>query len=103
MSAFLEVKEGLTAPAAYAEHWDAASLPFDYVWFTPRIDDVDPCEKFKKSLEDWTGNKITDDDLRKVAGQNVLRAMARAETVAVRLQAETRPNDARIEEVDGKR
>jgi len=26
-------------------------LPFDYVWFTPAVDDVDPCEKFRKSLE----------------------------------------------------
>ena len=49
--AFLEVKVGATAPTAYAEDWDGRTLPFDYVWFTPRIDDVDPCEKFKKSLE----------------------------------------------------
>jgi uncharacterized iron-regulated protein len=26
-------------------------LPFDYVWFTPAVDDEDPCEKFRKSLE----------------------------------------------------
>ena len=24
---------------------------FDYVWFTPRLDDEDPCEKYKKALE----------------------------------------------------
>ena len=49
--ALLEVDARLTAPIEYAARWDGASLPFDYVWFTPRIDDVDPCEKFKKSLE----------------------------------------------------
>jgi uncharacterized iron-regulated protein len=49
--ALLEVEATATAPAEYAERWDGGSLPFDYVWFTPRIDDVDPCEKFKKSLE----------------------------------------------------
>lgn len=25
--------------------------PFDYVWFTPAVDDEDPCETFRKSLE----------------------------------------------------
>lgn len=49
--ALLEVEAAATAPAEYAARWDRGSLPFDYVWFTPRIDDVDPCEKFKKSLE----------------------------------------------------
>ncbi len=49
--AFLEVQAEAIAPAAYAEHWDGGTLPFDYVWFTPRIDDVDPCEKFRLDLE----------------------------------------------------
>jgi hypothetical protein len=26
-------------------------LPFDYVWFTPRVDDEDPCEKFKSRFD----------------------------------------------------
>ena len=29
----------------------AGELPFDYVWWTPRLDLVDPCEKFRESLE----------------------------------------------------
>ena len=48
--ALLEVEARATAPADYAARFDGA-LPFDYIWFTPRIDDVDPCETFKKSLE----------------------------------------------------
>ena len=24
---------------------------YDYVWFTPRVDEIDPCEKFRKQLE----------------------------------------------------
>jgi uncharacterized iron-regulated protein len=28
-----------------------ADAPFDYVWFTPRTDDLDPCERFKRDLE----------------------------------------------------
>jgi uncharacterized iron-regulated protein len=49
--AFVEVAPGTTTPESYAVRYGAASLPFDYVWYTPRVEDVDPCEKFKKSLE----------------------------------------------------
>jgi uncharacterized iron-regulated protein len=45
--AFVEVDHGVTAPEAYATPFFAKTLPFDYVWFTPRKDDVDPCEKFR--------------------------------------------------------
>ncbi len=48
--ALLEVDAQATAPVEYAARFDGV-LPFDYVWFTPRIDDVDPCEKFKQQLE----------------------------------------------------
>ena len=34
----------------YAERF-GGRLPFDYVWFTPAVDDEDPCEKFRKSLD----------------------------------------------------
>jgi uncharacterized iron-regulated protein len=48
--AFLEVApDGLTPPAYTARFGDR--LPFDYVWFTPRADDEDPCEKFRQPLE----------------------------------------------------
>jgi uncharacterized iron-regulated protein len=43
--AFLEVRDAAAAPAAYGR------LPFDYVWFTERLDDHDPCERFRKPLE----------------------------------------------------
>jgi uncharacterized iron-regulated protein len=39
---FVEVRPGMTAPPA---------LPVDYVWMTPRVDDDDPCERFKKPLQ----------------------------------------------------
>ena len=40
--AFLEVRRDMTSPTV---------LPFDYVWFTPRVDDQDPCERFRRELE----------------------------------------------------
>ncbi len=45
--AFVEVEAGLTAAAAYPRlRADDGSRRFDFIWFTPRVDDADPCEKF---------------------------------------------------------
>jgi uncharacterized iron-regulated protein len=48
--AFLEVDAGRRHVETYGERF-GGRLPFDYVWFTPALDDEDPCEKFRKSLE----------------------------------------------------
>ena len=42
-----------------------------------------------------------DDDLKKLAGQNLLRVMRQVESVAAQLQRDTRASNARIAEVDG--
>ncbi len=49
--AFLEVQESLTSPPGYARDFGDRGLPYDYVWFTPRVDKNDPCVEFKESLE----------------------------------------------------
>lgn len=49
--AMLEVVPGTDRPEGYASLLHAGELPFDYVVFTPRADDEDPCEKFRASLE----------------------------------------------------
>jgi uncharacterized iron-regulated protein len=48
---FVEVDKQRTQPQSYALPYPDGRLPFDYVWFTPRIDDEDPCEKFKSQFE----------------------------------------------------
>lgn len=48
--AFVEVQDPAPGPGAYAARFDGR-LPFDYVWFTSRTDDADPCERFEKALE----------------------------------------------------
>ena len=48
--AFLEVDNRKPEPHNYAPH-PGDRLPFDYVWFTPRVDDENPCEKFKSQFE----------------------------------------------------
>jgi membrane dipeptidase len=42
----------------------------------------------------------SDQDIRKITGLNVLRAMKKAEAVAAQLQKDSAPSDALIEEVD---
>lgn len=49
--AFVEVIPDILAAAGYADALHAERLPFDYVVFTPRADDTDPCEKFRAGLE----------------------------------------------------
>jgi membrane dipeptidase len=42
-------------------------------------------------------------DLRKLAGENILRVMRSAERTAAKLQRERAPSEATITELDGKR
>jgi uncharacterized iron-regulated protein len=46
--AWIEVDRDAAAPPAYAGAFAADRLPFDYVWFTPRANDDDPCAAFGK-------------------------------------------------------
>jgi uncharacterized iron-regulated protein len=49
--AFVEVDDRKAEPQHYASPYPEGRLPFDYVWFTPRVDNEDPCEKFKSQME----------------------------------------------------
>jgi hypothetical protein len=49
--AFLEVSGDRLDPAAYTAQIGRPTLPFDYVWFTPRVDDDDPCAAFTEQLK----------------------------------------------------
>jgi uncharacterized iron-regulated protein len=42
---FVEVRDGVSEPAEYLDR------PVDALWFTPRVDDADPCEQFRRPLE----------------------------------------------------
>ena len=61
---------------------------------------LEDVSRYPDLLEELARRGYSDDDLRKVAGLNILRVLKQAEIVAARLQKATRPNDARIEEVD---
>jgi uncharacterized iron-regulated protein len=49
--AFVEVEALAVKPGDYAQRFGADALPFHYVWFTPKVDEADPCEKLKKATE----------------------------------------------------
>ena len=48
--AFIEVDDAAADPGAYAENFGAPSLPFDYVWFTPRANDRDYCAELREQF-----------------------------------------------------
>ena len=45
---FASVKSNLAQPQDYATWFGGKTLPFDYLWFTPRVDDEDPCERLER-------------------------------------------------------
>jgi uncharacterized iron-regulated protein len=46
----IEVDPALSDPEAYAAEFQSAVLPFDFVWFTPRASERNPCEAFAGQL-----------------------------------------------------
>jgi uncharacterized iron-regulated protein len=40
-----------TTPERYAETFGAATLPFDFVWFTPRASDIDHCVELREHIK----------------------------------------------------
>jgi len=49
--AFVEVAEADSEPDKYFSADAEGRAPFDYLWFTPRVDDADACEKFKAQFK----------------------------------------------------
>ena len=64
-------------------------------------DGLEDVAGFPRLLGELLRRGYSDDDVRKIAGGNVLRVMRGAEAVAARLQAEREPSEATIEELDG--
>ena len=72
---------------------------FDGISSTPvGLEDV---STFPALLEELSRRGWTEDELRKLAGENLLRAWREAEAVARRLQRERGPSTATIEALDG--
>ena len=74
---------------------------FDGIQSTPvGLEDV---SKYPALTAELLGRGYSEDDLRKVLGQNMLRVMRETERVSAVLQKERPPSSATIEGLDGKR
>ena len=72
---------------------------FDGVDYTPvGLEDV---SKFPELFAELIRRGWTDADLKKLAGQNLLRVLRQAEATAARLQREREPSTKTIEQLDG--
>lgn len=49
--AFMEVSADSPTPQDYALALEGAALPFDIIWFTPRLDDIDHCAAHAEQLQ----------------------------------------------------
>ena len=49
--AFVEVPRGAADTPDPAERAAELGAEYDLVWFTPRVDDEDPCQRFQHELE----------------------------------------------------
>ena len=80
---------------------DHVGIGSDFDGGEPLPDGLTDVSGFPALLGELLRRGYSDDDVRKVAGGNVLRTMRGAEGVAARLQAERGPSEATIEELDG--
>jgi len=58
--AWMEVDKDTIDPRRYADAWNEAKLPFDFVVFTAQTDRVDPCEEMKQFMHHMKKQKESD-------------------------------------------
>ena len=80
---------------------DHVGIGSDFDGGEPLPDGLTDVSGFPALLGELLRRGYSDDDVRTVAGRNVLRTMRGAEAVAARLRSERGPSEATIEELDG--
>ena len=78
----------------------SGSAPTSTAW-TTQPDGLDDVSKYPALLAELLQRGYSDDDVQKIAGRNVLRAMRGAEAVAQQLQKARKPSLATIDALDG--
>jgi uncharacterized iron-regulated protein len=56
--AFIEVSPGVTDPGKYEADSATGEVPYDVVWFTPRVDRIDPCANLDMEAKPKTADKL---------------------------------------------
>jgi membrane dipeptidase len=80
---------------------DHIGLGSDFDGITSVPDGLADVAQYPVLLAELLRRGYRDEEVKKVAGANLLRVLREAERVAVRLRAERPPSDARIEDLDG--
>jgi membrane dipeptidase len=80
---------------------DCVGLGSDFDGIPDTPDGLEGVDKYPALLAELARRGWSDEELAKLAGGNLLRALREAETVAKRLQAAEQPSEATIAELDG--
>ena len=80
---------------------DHVGIGSDFDGGEPLPDGLEDVSCFPGLIAELLRRGYSDEDVRKVAGRNVLRVMRGAEAVAARLRQERSPSEATIEALDG--
>jgi membrane dipeptidase len=81
---------------------DAVGRGSDFEGAESFPDGLEDVSRFPGLLAELLRRGYSEEDVRKVAGRNLLRALRAAEKVAASLRTERPPSDARIEELDAR-
>lgn len=82
---------------------DHIGIGSDYDGMPPGPAGLEDVSKYPALFVELLRRGYSEDDLRKIAGRNVLRAMRECERVAARLQQEREASSATLEQLDGAR
>ena len=80
---------------------DHVGIGSDFDGIEETVVGLEDVSKYPAVFAELARRGWSDADLRKLAGENVLRVLAQAEQVAKRLQRERPPSIATIEQLDG--
>ncbi|MEP7086469.1 MAG: dipeptidase, partial [Gemmatimonadota bacterium] len=81
---------------------DHVGIGSDFDGITDTIQGLGDVSTFPSLFAELARRGWSDADLRKLAGDNLIRVFTQAETVAARLQKERKPSNATITELDGR-
>lgn len=81
---------------------DHVGIGGDFDGIDSVIEGLEDVSSYPRLFAELARRGWSDADLKKLAGENILRVMEQAERVAARLQRERAPSTATIEQLDGK-
>jgi membrane dipeptidase len=81
---------------------DHVGIGSDFDGITELVEGLEDVTTFPALFAELARRGWTEADLRKLAGENILRVMSRAQEVAMRLQRERTPSTRTIHELDGR-